>query len=93
MRKGRLDADLEKIEGAEGDAGVIDRYENSWEAEVKDYFQRINDDALRHSDPLLGPDLNALTRDGAGQIGAYGFQIVFCTVTWRYRSFQSLANF
>ena len=61
-----MEGDVEEVEGAEGDAGVVDGYEDGGEAEVEDYFEGVEEDAFDGLDGFGGFTLDALAGDAAG---------------------------
>ena len=61
-----MEGDVEEVEGAEGDAGVVDGYEDGGEAEVEDDFEGVEEDAFGGFDVFGCFALDALAGGGAG---------------------------
>ncbi len=59
-----MEGDVEEVEGAEGDAAVVDCYCDGGEAEVEDYAEGVEEDAFEEGDVCAG-----LLVDGAGAGG------------------------
>ena len=87
-----MEGDVEEVEGAESDAGVVDGDEDGREAEVEKDLEGVEEDAFGCFDVFCRCTLDALARGSAGQVGVVGGEVLFSVRGGRFDSFQSLKS-
>lgn len=93
LGEGGYEGDVEEVQGAEGDAGVVDGDEDGGEAEVEDDFQGVDEDAFGGLDGVCGSALNALAGGGAAQVQPLGGEVLFGVWSGRFDGFESLTRY